>query len=129
MASVDDPMKAWQDMIEQFQKAGLGPHAPELWQMMFAPMQQQLDLIQKALEAQAEFHRELTEQAFAPMRQVLEGLKQSANTTRAAGEALKEAGDWLTRQATAMDQALSFTGPFLEITVPTSERSAKGEER
>ena len=129
MASMDDPMKAWLDMIEQFQKAGLGPHAPELWQMMFAPMQQQLDLIQKALEAQAEFHRELTEQAFAPMRQVLDGLKQSANTTRAAGEALKEAGDWLARQATAMDQALSFAGPFLEITVPTSEGSTKGVER
>jgi hypothetical protein len=123
VASVDDPMKAWLDMIEQFQKAGLGPHAPELWQMMFAPMQQQLDLIQKALEAQAEFHRELTEQAFAPMRQVLEGLKQSANTTRAAGEALKEAGDLLTRQATAMDQALSFTSPFLEITDPPSKGS------
>jgi hypothetical protein len=24
VANVDDPMKAWQDMIEQFQKAGLG---------------------------------------------------------------------------------------------------------
>ena len=128
VASMNDPMKAWLDMIEQFQKAGLGSNAPELWQMMFAPMQQQLDLIQKALEAQAEFHRELTEQAFAPMRQVFEGLKQSADTTRAAGEALQEAGDWLTRQATAMDQALSFTGPFLEVTAPTSEGSAKEEE-
>ena len=125
MASMDDPMKAWLDMIEQFQKAGLGPHAPELWQMMFAPMQQQLDLIQKALEAQAEFHRELTEQAFAPMRQVLDGLKQSANTTRAAGEALKEAGELLTQQASAMDQALSLTGPFLEFTAPRSKRAAK----
>jgi hypothetical protein len=63
------------------------------------------------------------------MRQVFEGLKQSANTTRAAGEAIKEAGDWLTRQAIAMDQALSFTGPFLEFTAPTSEGSAKDEER
>ena len=122
-------MKAWHDMIEQFQKAGLGSNAPDLWQMMFAPMQQQLDLIQKALEAQAEFHRELTEQAFAPMRQVLEGLKQSANTTRAAGEALKEAGGLVNTTSDAMDQALSFTGPFLEITASTSEGSAKGERR
>ena len=117
-------MKAWQEMIEQFQKAGLGSSSPELLQMMFAPMQQQLDLLQKTLEAQAEFQRELTEQAF-PMRQVLEGLKQAATTTRAAGEALKEAGNLLTRQATAMDQALSFTSPFLEITAPPSKRSAK----
>jgi hypothetical protein len=80
VASVDDPMKAWWDMIEQFQKAGLGSNSPESLQMMFAPMQQQLDVIQKALEAQAEFYRELTEQAFAPMRQVLEGLKQAAST-------------------------------------------------
>jgi ferritin-like metal-binding protein YciE len=120
-------MKAWWDMIEQFQKAGLGSNAPELFQMMFAPMQQQLDLVQKALETQAEFHRELTEQAFAPMRQVLEGLKQAAKTTRAAGEALKEAGNLLTQQATAMDQALSFTGPFLEMTAHPREKSAKAK--
>jgi hypothetical protein len=127
VASADDPMKAWWDMIEQFQKAGLGSNSPEFSQMMFVPMQQQLDLLQKALETQAEFHRELTEQAFAPLRQVLEGLKQAASTTRAAGEALKEAGDLLTRQATAMDQALSFTDPFLDITAPPSEGSAKAE--
>jgi hypothetical protein len=50
VASVDDPMKAWWNMIEQFQKAGIGSTAPESLQTMFAPMQQQLDLIQKALE-------------------------------------------------------------------------------
>jgi hypothetical protein len=126
VASVD-PMKAWQDMIEQFQKAGLGSSTPEYVQMMLAPMQQQLDLVQKALEAQAEFHRELTEQAFAPMRQVLEGLKQAAKTTRAAGEALKEAGELLTQQATAMDQALSFSSPFLDLPAPSNEGSAKAE--
>ena len=120
-------MKAWQQMFEQFQKAGLGSHAPEFLQMMLAPMQQQLDFIQKALETQAEFNRELTEQVFAPMRQVIEGLKQAANTTRAAGEALKEAGDLLTQQATAMDQALSFTRPFLDITAPRNEGPAKAE--
>jgi hypothetical protein len=116
-------MKAWWDMIEQFQKAGLGSPAAESWQLMFAPMQQQLDLIQKALEAQAKFHRELTEQALAPMRQVLEGLQQAAKTTRAAGEALKEAGNLLTQQATAMDQALSFTSPMLEISAPRKRRA------
>jgi uncharacterized protein with von Willebrand factor type A (vWA) domain len=127
VASVNDPMKAWQDMIEQFQKAGLGSNTPEYLQMMLAPMQQQLDLIQKALETQAEFHRQLTEQAFAPMRQALKGLKQAAKTTRAAGEALKEAGELLTQQATAMDQALDFSGPFLDFTAPASEGSAKAE--
>jgi hypothetical protein len=127
MAGVDDPMKAWLAMIEQFQKAGLGSAAPEFMQTMLAPMQQQLDLVQKALEAQAAFNRELTEQAFAPMRQMFEGLKQAVNTTRAAGEALKQAGDLLTQQATAMDQALSFTRPFLDFTAPRSERSAKAD--
>jgi hypothetical protein len=121
VAGVNDPMKAWQEMIAQFQTAGLGSNAPEFLQMMFAPMQQQLDLVQKALETQAEFNRKLTEQAFAPMRQVLEGLKQAANTTRAAGEALKEAGNLLTQQATAMDQALSFTSPFFDMTAPRSQ--------
>jgi hypothetical protein len=30
VVNVDDPMKAWWDMIEQFQKAGLGSNAPEV---------------------------------------------------------------------------------------------------
>ena len=126
MAGVDNPMKAWQEMIEQFQKAGLSSNA-EVVQLMFAPMQQQLELLQKAVETQAEFQRQVTEQALAPMRQVLDGLKQAAKTTRAAGEALKEAGNLLTRQATAMDEALSFTGPFLDFTAPRSEGSARAK--
>ena len=127
VANVDDPMKAWQDMIEQFQKAGLGWSTPEFRQTMFAPMQQQLDLLREAFETQAEFNRKLTEQALAPMRQVLEGLQQAAKTTRAVGEALKEAGDLLTQQAAAVDQALSFAGPFFEMTAPPSEGTAKRE--
>jgi hypothetical protein len=69
----------------------------------------------------------LTEQAFVPMRQMLEGLQQAAKTTRAAGEALKEAGELLTQQAAAMDQALSFSSPFLDMTAPPNERSATPE--
>ena len=70
------------------------------------------------LESQAEFYRKVTEQAFVPMRQVLEGLQQAAKTTRAAGEALKEAGELLIQQAAAMDQGLSLSSPFLEVTAP-----------
>jgi hypothetical protein len=125
VAGVDDPMKAWQDMMEQFQKAALGSNAPDMMRTMFAPMQQQLDLLQKAFEAQAEFNRKLTEQAFVPMRQMLDGLTQAAKTTRAAGEALKQAGDLLTQQAAAMNQALSFSSPVLDMTAPSSEGSAK----
>ena len=127
MANVDDPMKAWQDMIEQFQKAGLGWNAPDVLQTMFAPLQQQLDLLQEAFETQTEFNRKLTQQVLAPMRQILEGLQQAGKTTRAAGEALKEAGDLLTQQAAAMDQALSFTGPFFDMTAAPSEGTAKTE--
>jgi hypothetical protein len=125
VSTVNDPMKAWGDMIEQFQKAGLGSSAPDFMQVMFAPMQQQLDVVQKALEAQAEFHRKLTEQAFAPMQQALEGMKQAAKITRAAGEALKTAGDLLTQQATAMDRSLSFADPFLEMTIAPAKGSTK----
>ena len=106
-------MKAWQDMMEQFQKAALGSNAPDLMRTMFAPMQQQLDLLQKAFEAQAEFNRKLTEQAFVPMRQMLKGLQQ--------------AGDLMTQQAAAIDQALSFSSPFLDMTAPGGEGSAKTE--
>jgi cysteinyl-tRNA synthetase len=129
VANVDDPMKAWQDMIEQFQKAGLGWNAPDFLQTMFAPMQQQLSLLQEAFETQAEFNRKLTQQVLAPMRQVLEGLRQAGKTTRAAGEALKEAGELLTQQAAAMDQALSFTSPFFETTGAPSEGTAKVADR
>jgi hypothetical protein len=127
VAGIDDPMKAWQDMMEQFQKAALGSSGPDMMRTMFAPMQQQLDLLQKAFEAQAEFNRKLTEQAFVPMRQMLKGLQQAAKTTRAAGDALKHAGDLMTQQATAIDQALSFSSPFLDVTAPGSEGSAKTE--
>jgi hypothetical protein len=41
------------------------------------------------------------------MRQVIEGLKQAAKTTAAAGQALKEGGELLTQQTTAMNQALA----------------------
>jgi hypothetical protein len=112
-------------MIKQFQKAGLGSNAPEYLQVMFAPMQQQLDLIKTALEAQAEFQRKLTEQAFAPMRQVIEGLKQVAKTTVAAGQALKEAGELLAQQATAMNQAHNVSDPFIEMSVPFSKGSKR----
>ena len=74
MASADDPVKAWQYMIEQLQKARPGPNAPDFLQTMFSPMQRQLDLVNKALEAQAEFNRKLAEQMFTPMRQMLDGL-------------------------------------------------------
>jgi hypothetical protein len=127
VTSADDPKKAWQYLIEQLQKAGPGPNAPEFLKTMFSPMQRQLDLLHKASEAQAEFHRKLTEQMFAPMRQMLDGLQQAVKTTRAAGEALKQAGDLLIQQAAAMDQALSLTGPFLEMTAPPGEGSAKTE--
>jgi hypothetical protein len=127
VAGVDDPMKAWQDMMEQFQKAALGSNAPDMMRTMFAPMQQQLDLLQKAFEAQAEFNRKLTEQAFVPMRQMLDGLTQAAKTTRAAGEALKQAGELLTQQAAAMNQALSFSSPFLDMTAPGGEGSTRTE--
>lgn len=127
VANVDDPMKAWQDMIEQLQKSGFGWKAPDFLQTMFAPMQQQLDLLQEAFETQTEFNRKLTQQALAPMRQVLEGMQQAAKTTRAAGEALKEAGDLLMQQAAAIDQALSFTDPFFEMTAAPTEGTTKTE--
>ena len=114
-------------MVEQLQKAGPGPYTSEFLQTMFSPMRQQLDLPQKGLEAQAEFNRKLTDQMFAPMRQMWDVLQQAAKTTRAAGEALKQAGDLLIQQAAAMDQALNATGPFVEMTAPPSEGLAKTE--
>jgi hypothetical protein len=90
-------------------------------------VQQQLDLLHKAVEAQAEFHRKLAEQMFAPMRQMLDGLQQAAKTTRAAGEALKQAGDLLIQQAAAMDQGVSVAGRYLDMTAPPSKGSAKTE--
>jgi hypothetical protein len=59
------------------------------------------------------------------MRHVLEGLQQAADTTRAAGEALTVAGELLIQQATAMDQALSLTGPFFDITAPAAKDQRK----
>jgi hypothetical protein len=40
---------------------------------------------------------------------------------------LKEVGDLLTQQATAMDEALIFSGPFLDMTASLSEGSVRAE--
>ena len=125
MSSAYDPARTWQEMVEQLSRAAPGSEAPEFLKAMFGPMQQQFDVLQQAFEKQAEFQRELAERALGPMRQMFTELQQTAETTRAAGEALRQAGDMLTQQAAAMNQALQLAKPFVETAFPPKPASAK----
>lgn len=125
VSSAYDPGRTWQDMVEQLSKAAPGSEAPEFLKALFAPMQQQFDVLQQAFEKQAEFQRDLAERALGPMKQMFTELQKAAETTRGAGEALRHAGDMLTQQATAMNQALSLAQPFVETAFPPKPASAK----
>jgi hypothetical protein len=112
-------------MVEELSKAVPGSDGAEFLKAMLAPMQQQSDVLRQAFEKQAEFQRELTERALAPMKQMYAELQEAAETTRAAGEALRQAGDMLTKQATAMNQALKLAKPFLEAASPSQQESGR----
>jgi cysteinyl-tRNA synthetase len=123
VSTSNDPVKAWQEMVDQLSKTASGSETPEFLQAMFAPMQQQFDLLQQAFEKQAEFQRQLTERALGPMKQMLNEMQKAAETARAAGDALRQAGDMLTKQADAMDQALKLAKPFVETAFPSRKES------
>ena len=125
MSSTNDPAKTWQDMVEEFSKAVPGSDGPEFFKAMAAAMQQQSEALRLAFEKQAEFQRDLAERAFAPMRQMYEELEEVAETTRAAGEALRQAGEMLTKQATAINQALKLAKPFLEAALTAQQESGR----
>ncbi len=125
MSSTNDPAKTWQDMVEEFSKAVPESDWPKFLKAMLAPMQQQSEALRLAFEKQAEFQRDLTERALAPMKQMLAELQEAAETTRAAGEALRQAGDMLTEQAFAMNQALKLAKPFVEAASSFQKDSGK----
>jgi hypothetical protein len=79
-------------MVDQLSKTAAGSETPEFLQAMFAPMQQQFDLLQQGFEKQAEFQRELTERALGSMKQMLNEMQKAAETARAAGEACDRLG-------------------------------------
>jgi hypothetical protein len=112
-------------MVAEFSKAIPGSDGPQFLDAMLAPMQQQSEILRQAFEKQAEFQRELTERALAPMRQMLADLREAADTTRAAGEALRRAGDLLTKQASAMDHALKLAAPFVETASGSPDESGE----
>lgn len=112
-------------MVEEFSKAVPGSEWPEFFKAMLAAMQQQSEALRLAFEKQAEFQRELTERALAPMKQMYAELQEAAETTRAAGEALRQAGDMLTKQAIAMNQALRLAKPFLDAASPSQQESGR----
>jgi hypothetical protein len=50
-------------------------------------------------------------------------MQQAAETTRAAGKALRQAGEMFTKQANAMNEALKLANPFLEMAFPPKRDS------
>ena len=118
MSTPEDFMKMWQQMAETAARVPAG------WSdlQIAAPLRQQLELHGRALQAQADFQRELIERGLAPMRDLLTGLEQAVESTRQAGAALRQAGELLEQQASIMKHALALAGPLKEMLDVTESR-------
>ena len=118
MSTPEDFMKMWQQMAETAARVPAG------WSdlQIPAPIRQELELLGRALQAQADFQRELIERGLAPMRDLLTGLEQAVESTRQAGAALRQAGELLEQQASIMKHALALAGPLKEMLDVTERR-------
>jgi hypothetical protein len=123
MSTPEDFIKMWRHMAETVERVPAG------WSELQipAPLRQHLELLEQALQAQADFNRELIERGLAPMRDLLTGLEQAVESTRQAGASLRQAGELLEQQASIMQHALARTRPLkamLDVTErrPTSQQ-------
>jgi hypothetical protein len=106
MADPADLLKAWQNAIRDVGGAaasivsGSAGAAGDLLE----PLQHQGELLEKVLQRQLEFERELVNRATAPARAALDFVEQSTVAFRAQAIAFREASDAFGQLATLMEQ-------------------------
>jgi hypothetical protein len=114
MASPTDLLKAWQDAIGEVGGAAAslvsGPAgvAGEL----LSPLQEQAQQLERVLQRQLEFEREMLGHAVAPARAALEIFEQTtkalqgqAKAFRAAAASFEQVADLMEQEASLMEQA------------------------
>jgi hypothetical protein len=106
MPDPSDLLNAWQDAIREVGGvaasvvSGSASKAGELLE----PMQKQAEQVQKVLERQLEFERELVTRALGPARATLEMAEQAAIAYRAQATAFKAAAASFGQLAELMEQ-------------------------
>jgi hypothetical protein len=106
MADPADLLKAWQNAIRDVGGAaasivsGSAGAAGDL----LGPLQHQGELLEKVLQRQLEFERELVNRATAPVRAALDLVEQSTVAFRTQAIAFREASEAFGHLATLMEQ-------------------------
>jgi ABC-type transporter Mla subunit MlaD len=106
MASPTDLLKAWQDAIGEVGGvasslvSGSAGAAGEV----LAPLQRQAEQLERVLQRQLEFERELLGNAVAPARAALEIFEQTTKALRAQAKAFRAAAASFEQVAGLMDQ-------------------------
>ncbi len=115
MTSPNELIRAWQEFAKLMTSPPGGSAAPGLAAGMSDAMRRQFEMLHQALTAQVEFHRQMSERALAPIAAMVEQFELAASNTRAAGEALKQAGQLLEEHAAAMEKGIELVRPLRDV--------------
>jgi hypothetical protein len=115
MSSPDEPARAWQEFARLISPPAGSSTPPDLAAGMAEAMRRQFEVLHQALAAQVEFHQQMSERAFAPIVAMVEQFEVAAANTRAAGAALKQAGQLLEEHAAAMEKGIELVRPLRDF--------------
>lgn|SRR5574337_497990 len=115
MSDPYDAARSWQELVRLMMKAfGQSPPTRPATGL-FEAMSRQFETMQRSLTAQADLYRQMSEHAFIPIVAMVKQFETAATTTKAAGVALKQAGQLLEEQAAAMEQGIAMLQPLREF--------------
>jgi ABC-type transporter Mla subunit MlaD len=106
MPDPSDLLKAWQDAIREVGgvAASIVSGPAEKASELLEPMQRQAEQVQRVLERQLEFERDLVSRAIAPARATLEMAEQATIAYRAQATAFRAAAASFGQLAELMEQ-------------------------
>jgi flagellar motor switch protein FliG len=114
MADPGELLRACQDAIREVAKttASVASVPADLAGQVLGPLQRQAELLERVVERQLEFERELADRALAPARSVLDlvhqataGMHAEASAFRMASASLGQVADLLEQQAQLLEDA------------------------
>jgi hypothetical protein len=106
MPNPDDLLKAWQDAIREVggAAASLVAKPGHIAAEALAPLQQQAETLQRVLQRQLDFERELVERVLAPARVTMELVDNANAAYRAQARAFRSASVSFGQLAELMEQ-------------------------
>jgi hypothetical protein len=103
-------LRAWEAAIREVgaTASSFVSGSAELAGQLGAPLQRQAELLERVLQQQVEFERELAARLLAPARAVLDMTEQTTDAMRAQAAALRAAASSLTQVADLLDQQVTL---------------------